>query len=296
MTTCPSGVNYMHLARPGAGEDREGLPEAAFRTAVPRRARLDPAAARPAARRHDAGRLGRPLAALLPGSRGGFGKSDFIAPDQGDAGPFAGRPAAARTGRRQRLCGQGRKARGGRLAAGLRPAGAAPRINQAAINVLTRHGIEVVLVKDERCCGALTPPSRTRRRRAGAGARQHHRLARRGGEERPRCHPGDDVGLRHRDQGLRLYAARGPRLRRSRGKDIGAGQGHHRISRQYILGPTQQHGDIVIAYHSACFAPARAENHACSERIAFQERIRGERCARESFVLRFGGDLQHSPA
>jgi glycolate oxidase iron-sulfur subunit len=32
----------------------------------------------------------------------------------------------------------------------------APRINQAAINVLTRHGIEVVLVRDEQCCGALT--------------------------------------------------------------------------------------------------------------------------------------------
>src|SRR6185312_4321800 len=31
-----------------------------------------------------------------------------------------------------------------------------PRINQAAINVLTRHGIEVVLVRDEQCCGALT--------------------------------------------------------------------------------------------------------------------------------------------
>jgi glycolate oxidase iron-sulfur subunit len=32
----------------------------------------------------------------------------------------------------------------------------APRINRAAINVLTRHGIEVVLVRDEQCCGALT--------------------------------------------------------------------------------------------------------------------------------------------
>jgi len=27
----------------------------------------------------------------------------------------------------------------------------APRINQAAINLLTRHGIEVVLVRDEQC-------------------------------------------------------------------------------------------------------------------------------------------------
>jgi glycolate oxidase iron-sulfur subunit len=32
----------------------------------------------------------------------------------------------------------------------------APRINQAAIRLLTRHGIEVVLVRDEQCCGALT--------------------------------------------------------------------------------------------------------------------------------------------
>ena len=32
----------------------------------------------------------------------------------------------------------------------------APRINQAAISLLTRHGVEVVLVRDEQCCGALT--------------------------------------------------------------------------------------------------------------------------------------------
>src|SRR5690606_11054403 len=32
----------------------------------------------------------------------------------------------------------------------------APRINQAAIRLLTRHGVEVVLVADEQCCGALT--------------------------------------------------------------------------------------------------------------------------------------------
>jgi glycolate oxidase iron-sulfur subunit len=32
----------------------------------------------------------------------------------------------------------------------------APRINEAAIRVLTRHGIEVVLAPDEQCCGALT--------------------------------------------------------------------------------------------------------------------------------------------
>src|ERR1700736_413499 len=31
----------------------------------------------------------------------------------------------------------------------------APRINEAAVRLLTRHGIEVVLVRDEQCCGAL---------------------------------------------------------------------------------------------------------------------------------------------
>jgi glycolate oxidase iron-sulfur subunit len=31
----------------------------------------------------------------------------------------------------------------------------APRINAAAISLLTRHGIEVALVADEQCCGAL---------------------------------------------------------------------------------------------------------------------------------------------
>src|SRR6202012_6044205 len=33
----------------------------------------------------------------------------------------------------------------------------APRINEAAISLLTRHGVEVVLVKEEQCCGAVTP-------------------------------------------------------------------------------------------------------------------------------------------
>ena len=62
------------------------------------------------------------------------------------------------------------------------------------------------------------------------------------------------------------------------------------------LQPTQQHGDIVVAYHSACSLQHGQKITQASERIAFQERIRGERCTREPFVLRFGGDLQHSPA
>jgi glycolate oxidase iron-sulfur subunit len=61
-------------------------------------------------------------------------------------GPAAGSVFAAQGERRGRVA----------LLQGCAQQVVAPRINQAAINVLTRHGIEVVLVKDERCCGALT--------------------------------------------------------------------------------------------------------------------------------------------
>jgi len=71
-----------------------------------------------------------------------------------------------------------------------------------------------------------------------------------------------------------------------------------RISRnisRHRTAAEQQRGDIKIAYHS----PVRFSTDRKSRmprKNAFQEWIRGERCTREPFVLRFGGDLQHSPA
>jgi glycolate oxidase iron-sulfur subunit len=58
--------------------------------------------------------------------------------------------------RRQRFSGVGERRGRVALLQGCAQQVLAPRINQAAINLLTRHGIEVVLVKDEQCCGALT--------------------------------------------------------------------------------------------------------------------------------------------
>jgi glycolate oxidase iron-sulfur subunit len=63
-----------------------------------------------------------------------------------EPGPAAGRVFAALGRRRGRVA----------LLQGCAQQVLAPRINQAAVNVLTRHGIEVVLVRDEQCCGALT--------------------------------------------------------------------------------------------------------------------------------------------
>ena len=157
MTTCPSGVNYMHLvdqARVRIEKDyTRPLTERALRAVL---AWVLP---RPGLFRASMilARLGRPLAALAAGPQGRLGIADFVAANQGDAGAGAGQPAAAGAGRRQRLSGR-RATRRGRVALlqGCAQQVLAPRINQAAINLLTRHGIEVVLVKDEQCCGALT--------------------------------------------------------------------------------------------------------------------------------------------
>ena len=76
-----------------------------------------------------------------------------------------------------------------------------------------------------------------------------------------------------------------------------AGQGHHGICQRHrIEGRATREARSRRRLSRRLFAAARTENHASAERIAFQERIRGERCTREPFVLRFGGDLQHSPA
>ncbi len=124
MTTCPSGVNYMHLvdqARVRIESDyRRPLAERALRAVL---ALVLP---RPALFRASMmlARLARPLAALLPAPEFGVGNADFVAANQGDAVACAGPAAGARPGRWQRLSRPGRQARPCRVAAGLRATGA----------------------------------------------------------------------------------------------------------------------------------------------------------------------------
>jgi glycolate oxidase iron-sulfur subunit len=155
MTTCPSGVHYMHLvdqARVRIERDyRRPLAERLLRTVL---AFVLP---RPGAFRASMilARLGRPLAALLPSPKASVSPTLLgrikamlaLAPARlPPPGPAAGSVFAAAGRRRGRVA----------LLQGCAQQVLAPRINQAAINVLTRHGIEVVLVRDEQCCGALT--------------------------------------------------------------------------------------------------------------------------------------------
>jgi glycolate dehydrogenase iron-sulfur subunit len=154
MTTCPSGVNYMHLvdqARVRIERDySRPLSERALRTVLawvlprPELFRLSLILAR----------LARPLAALLPSSRhlatptllSNIKAMLALAPTAlPAAGAAAGCVFTARGKRRGRVA----------LLQGCAQQVLAPRINEAAVRLLTRHGIEVVLVRDEQCCGAL---------------------------------------------------------------------------------------------------------------------------------------------
>jgi glycolate oxidase iron-sulfur subunit len=252
MTTCPSGVNYMHLvdqARVRIERDYvRPLTERALRTVLawvlprPGLFRLSMILAR----------FGRPLAGLLPTPKAGSGSPTLsrrikamlaLAPGSlPPPGPIGGSVFAAVGTPRGRVA----------LLQGCAQQVLAPRINQAAINLLTRHGIEVVLVKDEQCCGALT-----------------HHLGR-DGDALARARANITVWLEEagrngldailvttsgcgtviKDYGFMLREDRdfaGPAAEVSAlARDITEYLG------DIDLKPLQQHRDIVIAYHSAC--------------------------------------------
>jgi glycolate oxidase iron-sulfur subunit len=252
MTTCPSGVHYMHLvdqARVRIEEQyRRPLAERWLRSALgfvlPR-----PGAFRAAIQ---LGRLVRPIMALLSTGPGTAIDPSLLrrikamlalSPDRlPPPGPAAGRVFAAQGERRGRVA----------LLQGCAQQVLAPRINQAAINVLTRHGVEVVLVKDEQCCGALTHHMG---RDADALARARVNVAvwaaeaERGGLDAIVVTT-SGCGSVIKDYGYMLRTDRDYAVRAAKvsalAKDI----------TEYLAGielKSAQHGSgIVVAYHSAC--------------------------------------------
>jgi glycolate oxidase iron-sulfur subunit len=252
MTTCPSGVNYMHLVDQARvrieNEYQRPLTERALRAIL--------AFVLPRPKWFRAGmvlaRIGRPLAALLPAAKTDspsptlwrrikamLALSPGHLPPRGPAGGTVFAPVGAKRGRVALLQGCAQQV-------------LAPRINQAAINFLTRHGIEVVLVKDEQCCGALT----------------HHMGN--DGDALARARANIAVWLREvegdgldailvttsgcgtviKDYGYMLredrdFAAAAARIS-ALAKDV----------TEYVggldLAPAQQQSGLVIAYHSAC--------------------------------------------
>jgi len=151
MTTCPSGVHYMHLvdhARRHVEETyrrpwHERLLRGALATVLPRPAlfRLSLLGAR----------LARPLRGAIPG-QGMFARRlramlDLAPASLPSPSPMeAPRVHPAQGPRRARVA----------LLAGCAQPVLAPSINESTIRLLTRMGVEVVIARGAGCCGALT--------------------------------------------------------------------------------------------------------------------------------------------
>jgi glycolate oxidase iron-sulfur subunit len=252
MTTCPSGVNYMHLV----DQARVRIEEQYVRPPTERMLRAILALVLPRPKLFRAGmmlaRFGRPLAALLPAVKASSASPSFfsrikamlaLAPRRlPPRGPSGGSVFPAEGTRRGRVA----------LLQGCAQQVLAPRINQAAINLLTRHGIEVVLVKDEQCCGALTHHlghDGDALARARANITAWRAEAARDGLDAILVTT-SGCGTVIKDYGFMLredreYAAAAAEIS-ARTKDI----------TEYVDGlelrPTQQQNDVVVAYHSAC--------------------------------------------
>jgi glycolate oxidase iron-sulfur subunit len=148
MTTCPSGVNYMHLvdhAREHIEKTyKRPLLDRALR-AILARVLTDPALFRLAAA---AGQIVKPVASVFEA----FGLRRMaamlrLAPRHKLAPPIE------HTGKLHSAEGQ-KRGRVALLSGCINPV-LAPSTNEAAIRMLNRNGIEVVVAKGEACCGSL---------------------------------------------------------------------------------------------------------------------------------------------
>ena len=144
MTTCPSGVHYMHLVDHGRRHIerhfRRPLAERLLRRTLGR------VLSRPPLFRLalHAARLAKPFAGLLP---------QRLRPMLSLAPPAL--PAASTLDRLQVFPAAGQQRMRVALLPGCAQQVLAPEINAATIRLLTRHGAEVVVAAGSGCCGAL---------------------------------------------------------------------------------------------------------------------------------------------
>jgi glycolate oxidase iron-sulfur subunit len=243
MTTCPSGVHYMHLV----DHARRYIEETYTRPWPDRLLRRVLAAVLPrpllfrlALR---AGALGRPLRRLLPGRLAGM---LALAPTRLPVASAVDRPQvfAAEGGRRTRVA----------LPSGCAQQVLAPEINEATIRLLTRHGVEVVIAKGAGCCGALVHHM-GREAQALTAARANIDAWER---ERARAEGGLDAviinasgcGTTVKDYGFMLredptYADEAARI-------AGLAKDVTEFLAELGLKPPVRRSELVVAYHSAC--------------------------------------------
>ena len=147
MTTCPSGVHYMHLV----DHAREYIEENYDRPLIDRLYRTMLAAIMPHPRRFRAAlrlaRFGKPFAPLF--------KAIGLKPVAAmlELAPWRLKSTSVETGRV--FPAEGKKRGRVALMSGCVDPVVKPEVRDSAIRLLTRHGVEVVLAWGEGCCGSL---------------------------------------------------------------------------------------------------------------------------------------------
>ncbi|MFL6826717.1 MAG: glycolate oxidase subunit GlcF [Bradyrhizobium sp.] len=252
MTTCPSGVNYMHLV----DQARVRIEKEYTRPLSERVLRKALAWVLPRPGLFRAGmilaRFTRPLSRLLPAAKTESPVPTLwrrinamlaLAPRSLPApGPSGGSVFAAHGEKRGRVA----------LLQGCAQQVLAPRINQAAINLLTRHGIEVVLVKDEQCCGALTHhlgDDEDALARARANITVWLKEAEQNGLDAILVTT-SGCGTVIKDYGYMLRENRDFAAAATKVSALAMDISEYLV--RISLQPAQQPRDIVVAYHSAC--------------------------------------------
>ena len=144
MTTCPSGVNYMHLV----DHARHHIEKTYVRPGPERALRrmLGFVLPRPGVFRLglQMARLGKPLAGFMPAQ---LKTLLALAPAQV--------PSASKMDKPQVFRAIGARVKRVALLTGCAQKVLAPQINEATIRLLTRHGCDVVVAAGAGCCGAL---------------------------------------------------------------------------------------------------------------------------------------------
>jgi glycolate oxidase iron-sulfur subunit len=148
MTTCPSGVDYMHLVDHARVRIEETAPRP-LKDRLTRRLLQQvlpfPSRFRSAIRAATFAKPFRPLLRAL-----GFKEIDTMIGMAPALLPRRGPNVAGRT-----IPAEGKATRRVALLQGCAQQVLRPQINDATIRLLTAHGVEVVLAKEEGCCGAL---------------------------------------------------------------------------------------------------------------------------------------------
>ncbi|WP_109315625.1 glycolate oxidase subunit GlcF [Pseudovibrio ascidiaceicola] len=247
MTTCPSGVNYMHLVdharihieRTYKRPLQDRILRAVLQAVLPEPGRFRLAIA--------AAFYGRPLAGLMKrcgGTLAKLGAMLALAPTKSSTpSQFIGQESVAPETQKK-----GRVA----ILKGCAQSVLAPSINDAATRLLTRIGYEVVFPKGEGCCGALV----------------HHMGKEEASNEQAKANidawmremegegldaviiTASGCGTTIKDYGFMLredpqYATKAQKISEM-SKDI------VEFLSEQDLGETQLHEDLTVAYHSAC--------------------------------------------